>query len=130
MRRAREVVRAQSAPAKRHLPRLVAWATLVLLVSTAAVAVPATAQDSSPADASAEQVRRGADIYERNCSPCHGPHMRDPESAFNLRNFPADQHDRFVASVTRGKNQMPPWADMLAPDEIEALWAYVRGGER
>jgi mono/diheme cytochrome c family protein len=77
-----------------------------------------------------DQLRAGADIFERNCSPCHGPRMRDPESAFDLRKFPRDQHDRFVSSVTRGKNQMPPWGDMLKADEIEALWAYVTTGER
>ena len=84
---------------------------------------PATAQD-------AEKLKAGADIYERNCSPCHGPRMLDPQSAFNLRNFPKDQHDRFVSSVTRGKNQMPPWGDMLKPDDVEALWAYVTTGEK
>ena len=77
-----------------------------------------------------QQVELGADLYERNCAPCHGAHMRDPQSAFNLRNFPPDQRDRFVASVQRGKNQMPPWGDMLKPDDIEALWAYVLTGER
>jgi mono/diheme cytochrome c family protein len=77
-----------------------------------------------------EQIRAGAEIFERNCSPCHGPQMRDPESAFDLRKFPHNQHDRFVNSVTRGKNQMPPWGDMLKSDEIEALWAYVTVGER
>ena len=77
-----------------------------------------------------EQVRAGAEIFERNCAPCHGPQMRDPESAFDLRKFPHNQHDRFVSSVTRGKNQMPPWGDMLKSDEIEALWAYVTMGER
>ena len=77
-----------------------------------------------------EQIRAGAEIFERNCAPCHGPQMRDPESAFDLRKFPHNQHDRFVNSVTRGKNQMPPWGDMLKTDEIEALWAYVTVGER
>ena len=77
-----------------------------------------------------EQIRAGAEIFERNCAPCHGPQMRDPESAFDLRKFPRNQHDRFVNSVTRGKNQMPPWGDMLKADEIEALWAYVTMGER
>jgi mono/diheme cytochrome c family protein len=38
-----------------------------------------------------EQVRTGADIYERNCSPCHGPRMLDPHSAVKLRIFPLDQ---------------------------------------
>ena len=77
-----------------------------------------------------EQMRLGAEIFERNCAPCHGPRMQDPESAFDLRKFPRNQHDRFVTSVTRGKNQMPPWGDMLKADEIEALWAYVTTGER
>jgi mono/diheme cytochrome c family protein len=78
----------------------------------------------------ASQVRLGAEIFERNCAPCHGPRMQDPESAFDLRKFPHNQHDRFVNSVTRGKNQMPPWGDMLKAEEIEALWAYVMTGER
>ena len=79
---------------------------------------------------SAEQLSAGAEIFERNCAPCHGPRMRDPESAVDLRKFPRNQYDRFVNSVTRGKNQMPPWGDMLKPGEIEALWAYVTTGER
>ena len=29
-----------------------------------------------------------------------------------------------------GKNQMPPWDDLLKPEEIEALWAYVVAGEK
>ena len=44
-------------------------------------------------------------------------------------NFPRDQRERFINSVTRGKNQMPPWGDLLKPEEIEALWAYVVTGE-
>lgn len=76
-----------------------------------------------------DQLRAGAEIFERNCAPCHGPRMQDPESAFDLRKFPHNQHDRFVSSVTRGKNQMPPWGDMLKTEEIEALWAYVTTGE-
>jgi mono/diheme cytochrome c family protein len=95
----------------------------------AVVASPAAAQSTDRAFAP-EQIRAGADIYARNCSPCHGPRMADPEGAFNLKTFPHDQHDRFVGSVTHGKNQMPPWGDLLKADDIEALWAYVVAGER
>jgi cytochrome c5 len=56
-----------------------------------------------------EQVAAGAELYAVNCSPCHGARMQDAGAAFNLRKFPPDQHDRFINSVTRGKNQMPPW---------------------
>jgi mono/diheme cytochrome c family protein len=77
-----------------------------------------------------QQIATGAEIFARNCSPCHGPRMQDPESAFDLRTFPPGEHDRFVRSVTNGKNQMPPWGDLLKSEEIEALWAYVTMGEK
>lgn len=77
-----------------------------------------------------EQIRHGAQIYAQNCAACHSPRMLDPNVAFNLREFPPDQKARFVLSVTKGKNQMPPWGDLFKPDEIEALWAYVMAGER
>jgi mono/diheme cytochrome c family protein len=31
--------------------------------------------------------------------------------------------------VAKGKNNMPPWGEVLQPDDIEALWAYVIAGE-
>jgi mono/diheme cytochrome c family protein len=76
------------------------------------------------------QINKGATIYERNCAPCHGPRMADPQGASNLRAFPRDQKSRFIVMVTKGKNNMPPWGDVLKPDDIEALWAYVIAGER
>jgi mono/diheme cytochrome c family protein len=77
----------------------------------------------------AEQVKKGSEIYAQNCSPCHGPRMRDPDGAFDLRTFPKDDRDRFVTSVTKGKNQMPPWGGLFGPAEINALWAYISIGE-
>ena len=57
--------------------------------------------------------------------------MADPEGAFDLRAFPPDQPERFVRSVTNGKNNMPPWGGLLSPDhDIRALWAYVVAGEK
>src|SRR5713226_9399114 len=77
-----------------------------------------------------EQIKKGADIYAQNCSGCHGAHMADPQAAFNLRQFPPDQKSRFVNSVTKGKNGMPPWGDLLKPQDIDVLWAYVVAGEK
>ena len=77
-----------------------------------------------------EQIATGAEIFSRNCSPCHGARMQDPEGAFDLRKFPPGEHDRFVRSVTNGKSQMPAWGDLLKGDDIEALWAYVTMGEK
>ncbi len=75
-----------------------------------------------------QQVKSGSETYARHCAPCHGPRMADPEGAPDLRKFPRDQRERFLASVSKGKNSMPPWGDLLKPDEIEALWAYVAAG--
>jgi len=101
------------------------WVTGIGAALTLISASAASGQEFTP-----EQLRAGAEIFERNCAPCHGPRMRDPESAFDLRKFPRNQRDRFVNSVAHGKNQMPPWGDMLKTEEIEALWAYVIAGER
>ena len=78
----------------------------------------------------AGEVKQGAAIYAQNCAPCHGPQMRDPDAAFDLRKFPPDQKGRFVQSVTKGKNAMPPWGDLFKEGEIDALWAYVMAGEK
>ena len=99
-----------------------AFAGILLL---ACMTAPTQAQDPAP-----DQIRKGAEIYAINCSPCHGPRMLGSESAFDLRKFPPDQHERFLNSVTRGKNQMPPWGDAFSMDQLEALWAYVTAGER
>jgi mono/diheme cytochrome c family protein len=96
----------------------------VVCCALSALGAAASAQDFPP-----ERIRAGAAIFSRNCSPCHGTRMQNPESAFDLRKFPPDQHERFVSSVTRGKDQMPPWGDLLNAGEIESLWAYVMAGE-
>jgi alcohol dehydrogenase (cytochrome c) len=92
----------------------------VLLLLTGA---PAAAQMAQPRDFTPEQVSAGQALYDRNCSPCHGSSMADPEGAFDLRKFPHDQHERFVESIIHGKNTMPPWGSLLKSEEIEALWA-------
>src|SRR6266700_3561107 len=84
----------------------------------------ALALAGAPATAQSPPVQN----YARNCSPCHGARMLDPQGAADLRKFPRDERERFIDSVTRGKNQMPPWGGLLKPEEVEALWAYVVAG--
>ena len=109
------------------MQRGLAVASLVIAVLACA---PSAAQSPQARGFAPEQLKTGAEIYARNCSPCHGARMLDPQGAADLRKFPRGERERFVNAVTRGKNQMPPWGDMLKADEIEALWAYVTTGER
>jgi len=96
----------------------------ILIGALLAFAHAASAQDAFKP----EQIKSGSEIYARHCAACHGPRMADPEGASDLRKFPRDQRERFLTSVAKGKNAMPPWGDLLKPDEIEALWAYVTTG--
>jgi mono/diheme cytochrome c family protein len=103
------------------------------MVSTAAVfalAQTAVVRGDTTDGPAPEQVKKGSAIYSQNCSPCHGPRMLDPQGAFDLRIFPKDEKNRFLTSVSKGKNQMPPWGGLLSADDIEALWAYVLAGEK
>jgi mono/diheme cytochrome c family protein len=88
----------------------------------------AAAQERGP-EFPAEQIKKGADLFARNCATCHGTRMRNPQWAVDLRTFPRGGHTRFVDAVANGKRNMPAWDDVLDPDQIEALWAYVIAGE-
>jgi mono/diheme cytochrome c family protein len=106
-----------------HMKVFVSAILLVALLCESAAAEDGEAQFSS------EQITRGAALFARHCATCHGTRMRNPQWAVNLRDFPRNAHGRFVDSVTNGKRNMPSWEDVLHPDEIEALWAYVIRGE-
>lgn len=77
-----------------------------------------------------EQVKTGAEVYARNCATCHGNRMKNPEWAIDLATIPKDDRQRFIQSVTNGRNNMPPWGDVLKADEIAALYAYFSQGDK
>ena len=106
------------------MKRLV-YAGWALALLSADAAGQSTARPFMP-----EQIRQGAAIFARNCAPCHGAQMSEPQGAFDLRKFPPEDKTRFVNAVTRGKNAMPPLGSLFGSDEIDALWAYVVAGEK
>jgi mono/diheme cytochrome c family protein len=78
--------------------------------------------------AEATKVEQGAALYALRCSGCHGNDLLNTSGgwSFDLRRLRPDEHDRFVESVTNGKDNMPSWYGILQPDEMEAIWAYIR----
>lgn len=96
---------------------LAGLALSTLTLSTLAVAGPARA----------ESAGAGKGLYNTYCIICHGPNMVNTgDRAFDLRKFPLNDKARFIHSVTKGKNQMPAWGDVLEPAQINDLWAYVK----
>ena len=96
------------------------------LACTASLAVRRSWAEPPPTP---QELSKGETLFQSICAHCHGPHMVNPGNvSFDLRQFPHDDRARFFNSVSNGKNNMPPWKDILKPDEIEAIWAYVRMG--
>ena len=106
--------------------KVLAAAVVVLLLGwgSAGLAIRAFAQQAG-AIAAPERIKAGADLFAAHCVTCHGKRMRNPQWGIDLRTFPPDGRDRFFDSVSFGKRNMPPWEDVLKPEDIEALWAYV-----
>jgi mono/diheme cytochrome c family protein len=89
----------------------------------------AAALVSSPClGADQAQVEKGAAVYAQRCEGCHGQGLRNTSGgwSFDLRKLKPNEHDRFVESVTTGKDNMPSWYGILKDDEIEAVWSYIR----
>ena len=82
----------------------------------------------SPAVAAISRAEAGAAIYANRCAGCHGEDLNNTSGgwSFDLRRLRPDEYDRFVSSVTTGKDNMPSWYGILSDDEIEAIWAYIR----
>ena len=103
-----------------------------LKVFPAMLLAPLLACAPAKADETAKPLaEQGRVLYHSlTCVRCHGGDMvQNSSAAFDLRTFPKDDKARFVNSVTKGKNnRMPPWGDVLKPEEIEQLWAYVQTG--
>jgi len=81
---------------------------------------------------SSDEIERGHAQFERTCAQCHGRNMvNSGATSYDLRRFPTDDPDRFFASVTNGKGNMPSFRDALSSEQIRLLWAYVgsRGGK-
>jgi len=111
--------------------RISAFGALLVAASSAfAAETPTTTAALEPAGSDPEMVSKGKSLYATNCLHCHGLNMVTPGTvAFDLRQFPHNDKARFVNSVTHGKNnRMPPWGDLLKPDDIDSLWAYVLTG--
>jgi mono/diheme cytochrome c family protein len=90
-----------------------------LIVAALVVVSAALAQDRA-------KITAGAEVYAERCAGCHGERLRATGVGFDLLKLGPNERERFDKAVNDGKGQMPPWAGVLSPEEIDQLWAYLR----
>lgn len=103
--------------------------SVAAILTAGAMIAPAVAE---PPHFKHEDIEQGRALFQRTCSHCHGINMvNSGTTVYDLRRFPVDDPARFLNSVANGKGNMPSWKDVLTPEQIELLWAYVgsRGGK-
>ena len=106
--------------------------TIAFICSVALACATASAQSAKkPPKFTKQQIARGADLYARNCSSCHGADGKG-ETAVGKANKLRDlgspdvqkQSDTDVTGViTNGKNKMPAYGKRLKPEQIKDLVA-------
>ena len=103
--------------------RTAAFVAAVAGAAMAWISIPARAQQQAASDPAL--IGPGKTAYAQKCSHCHGPNLVTSGTvAPDLRAFP-DDNARFSTTVKQGKNNMPPWKDILSDQEITEIWAFV-----
>src|SRR3954471_14936073 len=104
--------------------RTAAFSAAVTVAAIAWISMPASAQQQAAVSDQA-LIGPGKTTYAQKCSHCHGPNLVTAGTvAPDLRGFP-DDNTRFTTTVKQGKNNMPPWKDILSDQEITEVWAFV-----
>lgn len=79
---------------------------------------------------SAAEVAQGRQIYEANCTTCHGPDGKGVMAGVpDLSNFAvtsAASQAAWAASLANGKGAMPGFSNKLTADEQRSVLEYVR----
>jgi mono/diheme cytochrome c family protein len=101
---------------------------------------PAGAQPSSSQGGTGQQVRfsqleyEGWRQYSVNCARCHGQDALPNPVAANLLvsvapGGPMASSERFAQVVSEGRPErgMPAFKSLMTPDQIQAVYAYVKG---
>jgi mono/diheme cytochrome c family protein len=98
--------------------RVTATIASVLLSAAAAGAQNATADN--------RKVEAGETVYNTYCAVCHGDGLVSTGQFPNLRRLTANDRAKFDTTVRNGRNQMPPWKDVLSNTEIDEVWSFIR----
>jgi mono/diheme cytochrome c family protein len=80
----------------------------------------------TPALPDTAKIEAGETAYGTYCAPCHGDGLKSTGQFPNLRRLMPNDRAKFDSTVRDGRNQMPPWKDVLSDEQIDQIWAYIR----
>jgi len=83
-----------------------------------------SAQDAAAPDKA--KIEAGETVYNTYCAVCHGDNLVSTGQFPNLRRLTAKDREKFDTTVRNGRNQMPPWKDVLSDAQIDQAWSYIR----
>jgi cytochrome c6 len=106
------------------------------IVSASRAVTPSQKRQEKKDSLSPEELARTKALFNEKCSRCHGEDGRGETHTGEMLGAPdfTDERwwketkgdDRFVHSVTNGKEAMPAFGKKLSKQEIAALVTYVR----
>ena len=90
----------------------------------------------NPVPSTPASIAEGKDLYQTNCSPCHGTKGKgDGAAAAALNPAPADHSSAFVQNekdgvifwkLSEGRNTMPPYKGSFSVNQRWALVNYIK----
>jgi mono/diheme cytochrome c family protein len=87
----------------------------------ASVMLSAAAAGAQDAMADKPTVEAGETVYNTCCAVCHGDGLMSTGQFPNLRRLTANDRAKFDTTVRNGRNQIPPWKDVLSNTEIDEV---------
>jgi mono/diheme cytochrome c family protein len=101
------------------------WIGMAIGLGSVLWLIPAApAQEMTAADQA--KIAAGETVFTTNCAVCHGDNLVSSGQFPDLRRLRATDRAKFDATVRNGRNQMPPWKDVLSDAEIDQIWHYIR----
>jgi mono/diheme cytochrome c family protein len=97
-----------------------------LLLAAALTALLAPSGCDPPDTRTADGAPDGRKIYTLYCEACHGPDGSKPAGAVTLARAAAKPAAALRSVVEQGRGRMPPWKNVLHPDQISAVVDYLK----
>jgi len=72
------------------------------------------------------KIEAGENVYNTYWAVCHGDNLVSTGQFPNLRRLTPNDREKFDTTVHNGRNQMPPWKDVLSDERVDQLWHYIR----